>query len=503
MNQDDDAVRRKQRRTKAGDEPHHASRRGAKKKRSLAWYQHLSIVIPLAACVIFAVLIGGMLTVRRIIYQVAKPAEQVSASPVSEVPTVESPPTSVEYPVVAETPVPTEQPPPQPTEVGAPLADQKPGMKLSKTLLVGPGQGMLPTICDALNVAEPGDVIEVRTNGPLLEVGTQLLRKTRVADAPIIVRNGDGFQPVVRMGKVALLAKTKNVDLAFSGLHFVMNHSPTLLWIEQGNVSLSDCSITRAVRTSEAVILINPNGADFFQATFDRCFLRNVTFGMQAGARLSFIANECGCITLGGRSHFVYRGEAENLVEANRCTFLDGNIVSGSMTAAQWPAPPLKYRLNQSICGVSMISPILITISRENRATNEAQALALFESWVAFEGEGSVRQLYTDARSPTLIGRWASIDGFNVQDASRYPQLPKNDATLKFGSMVEEMRQFRSLGKHSLAADLGWQLLPDQLAVSSTGALAELRAAGVQVGCEVTRLPVPPPATLELYPAVP
>ncbi|HEY4260815.1 MAG TPA: hypothetical protein VGM98_11675 [Schlesneria sp.] len=504
MDQSDDAARPGKRRTNAGT----ASKR-SRKKRTLAWYQHVSIVVPLAACAIFAVLIGGTLTVRRIIYRVEKSADPTSIFPsASGEPLTAAPKSQTEATITAEAPTVAEPLPSQALLTAAPAADQKEGVRLSRTLLVGSGNNMLPTICDALNVAEPGDAIEVRTNGPLLELGTQLLRKTRVADAPITVRNGDGFQPIVRLGKqYAPFVKSKNVDLTFAGLHFVNHYSGVFSWIEQGNVAFSNCSFSnrRSLMGSQTVWLTNPAGMDSFHAMFDHCFLRNSTFGMQNGTKLSFVASECAAITWGGNSHFNFRGDTENLVSIGRCTLLNGVVVVAAGKFQQWPTPPLKYQLNQTILGVSGGNPTVIAVLQrdEDRATSAGQALSRLNSWVGFEGEGSVRQLNIGYLSPALTGLWGYVDNFQFQDASRLPELPKNDSSLTFGAGVEEMRRLQAIGKYDLARELGGTLLPDQLAVSSTGALAELRAAGIQVGCDVTRLPVPPAATLELYPPAP
>jgi hypothetical protein len=516
MDQSDDDAPRKKRRTTAKDDRPHVRQRGAKKKRSLAWYQHLSIVIPLAACVIFAVLIGGTMTVRQIIYQVHQPAEQASAStPVTEgAPAATSPSWTTEQPAIADSNFSPEKEAARPTQVAAALANHKEGMKLGKMLLVGPGKDMLPTITDALKLANPGDVIEVRTNGPLLELGTELKRETRVENAPITIRNGDGFQPVVRVNWSALqgLVIAKNVDVIVSGLHCVTNRPATFLRAEQGNVVIRDCSFTCPYpKTSFRAVYLNNflsrfNGdTNSFHATIEHCFFRDSQFCVMGGPRLSVEVTDCGYIGLRAPSLFSCSVNEQNRITINRCTMINSNVLTiDNPEVSQRQMPPLAYHIDQSVLGSIVNSTMLITITNTQtfRAFNEQDAIDKFSNMVHFEGRSSVRQLASFPEDTRFMGVWGFISDSYLTDITRIPTLPTIDQSLKFGPGIEEMRRLWTIARNVDAAmALGWTLLPDQLETTSTGPLAELRNAGLQVGCNVALLPVPPPATLEPYPA--
>jgi hypothetical protein len=515
MVQSDDDSPRKKRRTTAKDDRPSLRQRSGKKKPSLAWYQHLSIAIPLAACVIFAVLIGGTMTVRRIIHQLHQPAEQASAvTPVPEGATeAASRSLTSEQPYISDAKLNTEKEPARPAEVTAALANQKEGMKLSKMLLVGPGKDMLPTITEALKLAGPGDVIEVRTNGPLLELGTVLKRETRIENAPITIRNGDGFQPVIQVGWAGYgrgLVVTKNVDVVVNGLHCVTNRTASLLHVERGNVFITGCTLNCPVLNASfrAVFLDNFEGpvgnAESFHATIERCFLRDSQFCSTRGARLSINVTDCGYIGLRVPYLISCSLSGQHEVTINRCSFINSQVLSiATSKSIPLQGSPVTYRIHQSIFGNVGFTTMLVqlVLGGPSRVNDTSEALDRLAEIMQFEGDMSVRELaFAPQDPPTLLGTWGTVNGAYLTDTTRIPTLPKIDQSLKFGLGIEEMRRLSMVAKDSAAArTLGWTLLPDQLQTTSTGPLAELRNAGAQVGCNVVLLPVPPPATLEPY----
>jgi hypothetical protein len=476
--------------------------RQTKKQRSVPWYRHLSILITTGVCVAFAVLIAGTVVVRKVILTARPPAEHVTTSPNFEpTPTVQPVSTDTAEPVVTKAEEPKEAvvtPVVQPV----PAAD-KAGAKLAKMLLVGAGKDMFPTISEAIKAAAPGDIIEVRTNGPLLEPGADLKLKERAKGAPITIRKGDGFEPVVRLNQS--LIQSKNVDLVVAGMHFVSNRVTSVCGMEDGNLSVTDCTLScLQLGPLKAVHhLGSATSTERFRISFERCFLRESTFGAFMRPRSAFYATNCGRIgTLGGSSIMCELGD-QNLVSIDRCTFINSWVMSATVRdQRQWDAPPFTCRINQSILGHLLIPPRAVYVGNsplfQPRTADEA--LAGVNRLFSLEGSNSVRELLVNtADPPILLESWIGVGGLHLRVPSA-PNIPAMDRTMKFGEGLERVRQLtRQPGKYDEARALIQTLLPDQLAVTSTGPLAELRESGIEVGCDISQLPVPPPITLEPF----
>jgi hypothetical protein len=496
---DDESASRPRRKSR----PKPGTGRQTKKRRSIPWYRHLSILITTGVCVAFAVLIAGTVVVRKVILTARPPAESVTTSPKFEpTPTVQPVSTDTAEPGVTKAEEPKEAvvtPVVQPVPAG-----DKAGAKLAKMLLVGAGKDMFPTISEAIKAAAPGDIIEVRTNGPLLEPGAELKLKERIKGVPITIRKGDGFDPVIRLNRG--LIRSQNVDLVIAGMHFVSNSVASVCRMEDGNLSVTDCSFS-CLQLGELRGVFHSGSAtstEQFQISFDRCFLRESVFGDFARPRCALYARSCGKIGMDGTTliHCHAWGE-QNLVSIDQCTCINGIVIgAGVIDQRQWDAPPFTCRINQSILGHLTVPALAAIVSAspafQPRTANEA--LAGVNRLFKFEGSNSVRQLLVNtADPPSLRESWVLAGGFNVSFPIA-PNVPALDRTMKFGEGLDRVRRLpRQTGGLPEARLLIRTLLPDQLAVQSTGPLAELRESGIAVGCDISLLPVPPPATLEPF----
>lgn len=494
----------------SGDRPRNKSRskaksgRRTKKKRSVPWYGHLSILITIGVCVAFAVLIGGTVLVRKVILTVRQPAENVTPPPsVESTPAVQPAPALAIEPVMATTEEPKEIV--VPAEVQPVPASEKAGAKLAKMLLVGGGKDMFPTISAAIKAAVPGNIIEVRTNGPLLETGADLKFKERVKGQPIVIRKGDGFEPVIRVAPLGSLVQSRNVDLIISGMHFVSSKVAHVVQMEEGNLSMTDCTLSNFESGFLGGVrhLGSAESTEQFQISFERCFLRESTFGTLSRPRCAFYAKNCGGMGMGGGGVISCTLGDQNLVSIDRCTFIKGLVMSaGIREQSQWNAPPLICRINQSILGHLMTPPwaVILSTPPSFQPRTAGEALAGVNKLFTLEGGDSVRQLpMNTADSPALLESWIVVGGLNLR-VPNAPNVPALDKTMKFGEGLERVRQLTfQAGGLPQARVLIRTLLPDQLTVTSTGPLSELRESGIAVGCDVAQLPVPPPITLEPF----
>jgi hypothetical protein len=162
------------------------------------WFQHLARLTPTMACVVFAVLIAGAVGVRQVIILVrnGQTSEPVVSQAADEKPTVAA---STAEPAkddeTSDTGADLTQESAEPElEVLPPPAAKKPGRKLPRMLLVGDGPTMFPQLEQAMKVAIGGDIIEIRTNKPLFLEPQKAVWKGKIGN--LTVRGGTEFRPV-------------------------------------------------------------------------------------------------------------------------------------------------------------------------------------------------------------------------------------------------------------------------------------------------------------------
>ncbi len=258
------------------------TKRSVKKPRS--WLRLLVWLLPVLACV---VLIGLILTVpglrrRQVVLPAPAPAEPqpavVQPQPAAEQADLEVP----------EPPEPSLEPSEPGFEVLPPLAAQTPGRRIPKQLLVGRRAGMFASVEDAVAVAIPGDIIEIRTNQPMLVGGAVLRVKDKVQDAPLTIRAGKGYQPILRGAAAACFLSGVQCGPDHGGDSLCYQcpvHLFTIprIWAENSNVTLNSCSFT-AIPGTKSVYSYpasdNPKGIDNqLRVSLSHCYVRGYQHG--------------------------------------------------------------------------------------------------------------------------------------------------------------------------------------------------------------------------------
>jgi hypothetical protein len=172
-------------------------------RRNQPWYRNVAIAVPLVDCAFFALLLAGIFGVPRLILLVrGQPAAE------AQVPGA----TGLAADLIRDDEVDAD-PQLASSEPGYRVltarAAKVPGRTVGKLLLVGPHAQMFPTISEAFAISVPGDIIEVRTNGPLLERGAARdFPDYRYSTArPITLRAGKGdFEGAVNATRAVLPA---------------------------------------------------------------------------------------------------------------------------------------------------------------------------------------------------------------------------------------------------------------------------------------------------------
>ncbi len=168
-------------------------------------------------------------------------------------------------------------------------------------LFVGPLRGMFPTVEDAVDMAIPGDIIEICTNMPMVVGGSIMRHKVGSKNLPLVIRAGPRYQPVLRgVGGLPFLTVV-NVDLIVVGLHFSAVVGTIFVDAENSNVVMERCSLTLIKRTAEMIGSLlsikntNEKGSAF-SVQLNHCFVRTCLGGIHvvtmSGPSISAIINE-------------------------------------------------------------------------------------------------------------------------------------------------------------------------------------------------------------------
>ncbi len=449
--------------------------------------KHTSWLVPVAACVVFVILIAGMLGVRKII--IRKAGETVALVKRALGTGGPEAATSLEDQRGHEEQVSEEQASLEPDQSGLevlpPAAAKLAGRKLPRLLFVGRHPQMFQSLAEAVKVVIPGDIIEIRTNALLAEPGVELRWKEKPKDTPLVIRAGRGFQPVLRPRSEVPLLTLVNADLKASGLHFAANCG---LLAENSNVHLERCTLTKAGLQAR-----NTRGSGKpLQITMDRCFVRSGSLRCE-GPSVAVKIRESGFVEGHGTITVSLDEDQSIVIEQTsivNCYFLQLRMPSKP------PAEPLSFRMDRSVVGAVRCCPVLVH-------------LLLPQSYAKSGTTGlheALRQAFRECKAGDNFahywGRWAFLEsaGATSCDAERiFPELPQDDQTLRFGKRVEQTRSLIWGEKQQLEAGMAVfaTVLPEDLPVTSTGALGKRIREGVRYGCDPAQLPVPPPLTLQ------
>ncbi len=474
-------------------------------KKPRSWLRLLVWLLPVLACVVLIVLILAVPGLRRRVLVPPAPA------PVEPQPEVVQPQPAAEqtHLEVPEPPQPSLEPSEPGLEVLPPLAAQTAGRRVPKQLLVGGRAGMFASVEDAVAVAIPGDVIEIRTNQPMLVGGAVLRVKDKVENAPLTIRAGKGYQPILRVGADVSFLRVFNVDLTLVGIHFVTSVYPTYLhsgiWAEDSNVTLTSCSITATPGTKARfeIYVVNPKGMDTkLRVLANHCFVR----GYGAGPMVR-IGNPA--ISVSFDESAIIGGEAigcdladNQTISFRRCTLLGSNL--HVRPGGKELASPVSFQMERSIYTTIGRYDALFGFGYNNVPENlfntvEKRDAALRQRFREFKAGDNAARLHDGwaGEYPALL-----IDGKLVNRRLKEAvvgEIPQQDETMQLGKRVEEIRDLAEKKGVRNAWELLDTLLPQDLTPSSTGWLGLRMSQGIRYGADLTKLPVPPPATLTPY----
>lgn len=509
------------------------SKRKSKPSTPKPWYRHAPWVLPTLVCMTFAVLIAGAVGVRRVIIVMRAPP------PASPVVTPPEPPPSAPVHSEPDPPVVVETTPPvaddtaeveHALDILPPPAAKEPGRKLPRTLLVGPGPNMFPGVAEAMQYVISGDVIEIDTNGPLLVGGVKLAADDKQG-VDLTIRAGAGFQPVLRSAADRMF-EFHNARVLLEQIHFATcgyEHPKFIFTIHGGELTAQACSYTLIRGTqpySGLVSFVSLNAADedTLKQTADaadprvkleNCFIRSeesiLTVEVSAP---QCTVHEINCLIVGGHGLNVedYRS-VEPPPETGRRFFLEQNTILGHVAAVRVrglqydprteivatgnvvdsivgpiqvvPSSPIAF-FNGSFADFAKLSPPQQSAVSSKNIEIPSLADSAF-SWRGRRNRFSFDMNRPDAsmvfvRKPpiTTLAQWNAFWGGPVETDSVLTGTPPFPG-------------FNRQGENWQLSRAAFQL--------PLGPAASAADSDVQIGCDVTRLPEPPPITLQPYQA--
>ncbi len=406
---------------------------------------------------------------------------------------------------VPEPPQPSLEPSEPGLEVLPPLAAQTPGRRVPKQLLVGRRAGMFASVEDAVAVAIPGDVIEIRTNQPMLVGGAELRVKEKGENAPLTIRAGKGYQPILRVGAETSFLWVTNVDLTLEGIHFVTSVSSTYFHPEiaawNSNVMVKSCSFTTSPGSTArfGIRVWNPKGIDHpLRVSLHHCLMRGYSDGSAVLMRdpaISVSFDESAIV--GGSAIYCDPVAEKQSISFRRCTLLGGTYSIHVSVGGKELANPLSLQMERSL--YTDVGPYDTPFAFgydglcDTVEKRDAVLRARFREFKANDNVVRFRAKGWPNEYPALVG------GAMRQNEAAVGVISQQDETLRLGKKVEDIRD---LLKQKGAAD-AWAflatLLPQDLTPSSTGLLAQRMSQGIRYGADLNKLPVPPAATLTPY----
>ncbi len=480
------------------------------KTKRLPWYRHTAWFIPLVACVVFAVLIVGGLVVRQVIVLVrgentpADVGEGVTARNGS------SPPSGAG--VATDEPTASLESSDPGYLVLLAAAAKEPGRKLPKVLLVGRHREMFPTLESAVEVAIPGDFIEIRTNGPL-----QVRRVTREFDSkstrPLTIRAGRGFQPVLKSADANQVnvkdadrnrVNVRNLSLIVRGLHFAGSATKTssLLSSQSGDVTCEDCSFT-----SVSALTLNNETSEHHPArtSFRRCLFRaSNTIAVSGPNVIVELVDSAFVHSVAGNHSIVVPKLADNLtLEMHNCTFASSYLLR-VMIESDWPTTPINFKMHRCIFSVTACCPGFVDLNIPGGPLSQntpADRDAFLKTFRQFDISDNLVGLYGENTFASGNGGYLTFTSLRADPTHRVGVLGfPLEQNVDFSPRYQQANVFLHSGdkeKIALGNEILRSFLPEDLVPKPEGLWAEQMAVGIRYGCDPAKLPVPPPATLQ------
>ena len=185
-------------------------------------------------------------------------------------------------------------------------------------------------------------------------------------------------------------------------------------------------------------------------------------------------------------------------VQIQQSTFVTAYLLHlSSMSKKDWPTNPISFKMDRSIFGILACCPQIVSLtlpqSQFPKTPTESKEM-LRRSFREFDARDNIAQFW---------GSWATVGTGkkrHMLNGMIFPEFPTRDQTVRFGKRIEQMRNLIHKKRDQPAASrLAATVLPKDFIPTSTGPLAERMKAGIRYGCDVTKLPVPPPSTLQPY----
>lgn len=463
---------------------------GAKRPHK-AGFRHLPWLVPTAACAVFAILIAGAVTVRMVIVRrVAPPADTSSEHPTQ--PPVASNQASKQSGVVPAATGSSDGTEPAVLEVLPPLAAKQPGRKLPKMLLVGEQPNMFPDLNTALEAAIAGDVIEIRTNRPILLRSTLLQQTDRAGRDSLTIRAAAGFEPVIRTTLDAMITSV-GVNLRIDRLHFVTPSASGRtggIFCTDSSIAVTNCSLTdlpgphpegRSLVEFQQPNPIRPD--QVAKIAISNCFFRGThAFPCHCGAgRVQIQISNCLCLGL-----YPVLTAPGNLPQNILITLSRNTLTGGAglpLTLAD-ESPVIA----QSSLRIEADSNIIATPHFALGLISRSAALADWESRGNLSWTGD-RNLFSPG-TLLVFNHWR-----------------EDQRTL--ATNLEEWRRFWHAKADLTSRQTAFEFIqPSRWEEGATSSPAHYAIKSVEglrpdqwqdIGCDVTKLPMPPPATLEPY----
>ena len=213
------------------------------------------------------------------------------------------------------------------------------------------------------------------------------------------------------------------------------------------------------------------------------------------GPAIGVLINESGFV-YSGHGALLLGQDDNHSVKIRQSTFVNTYLLHMKMREA-WPTTPLSFDMERSIFGIVACCPALVelVLPQPFLSTYAAESSkALQKAFRQFKARDNVAQFWS---------WWASVrDGKRGRMVKEevFSEFPQIDGTLRFGKRIEQIRfLIHKAHDKQKANQVIATVLPEDLIPTSTGVLAERMKAGQRYGCDVTKLPVPPPSTLQPY----
>jgi hypothetical protein len=456
-------------------------------------------IASIGACVVLVVLIAGALQVRKAIVRMQDQWEEEEALALGESGTVTDDPQ--ERPIGQEAAHlrPTDPPAaadatPGSNETGLevlpPAAARKPGRTLPKLLLVGEGAGMFRSFEDAIRYAIPGDVVEIRSNRPLLAAGAEIRAMELARERPLTIRAGKGWQPVLRVGMSERpLLTAVNVNLRIESVHFAAglklddNRGFVFIRSTNGDCILDRCSFTLAPKNSATSLEASHVGAHpgTMQVVLSNCLLRGVNAGVYVGGPRIHLKLQNTIIATSSHGSVLLGGlEDDQSVEIVDTILFAGGL--RLLSAKDRPVRRPSVRMSRSMFCTRWRSPMLVfleVITDGGPPDYETSEAALHRAFSRFDGSDSLGA-YWDA--------WAISGDHDIKDFGPYQGPPNTEMTYTpvCDKITELAHQYQPE-----AYDYLTSVLPQDMVVTPKQ--------GGPIGADPSSIPVPQVGTLILY----